>query len=175
MTNVDDLALTGIVSYDSNQLTFWHNIFLDYFASKELAVFHTNNPEFIEEIKDQILWEPIIIGSVVHMEDSTELINMLKEDNLFLASACLIESQTVDECTIQNIVLQLSTRCFSPIALIRFWALYYLKRIDAKYTTELFFDLVEKKTYPEIRIVALEEISKLGNDIAKSIVYKYMD
>ena len=172
---LDDLALTGIVSYDSNQLTFWHNIFLDYFASKELAVFHTNNPEFIEEIKDQILWEPIIIGSVVHMEDSTELINILKEDNLFLASACLIESQTVDECTIQNIVLQLSTRCFSPIALIRFWALYYLKRIDVKYTKELFFDLVEKKTYPEIRIVALEEISKLGNDIAKSIVYKYID
>ena len=172
---LDDLALTGILSYDSNQLTFWHNIFLDYFASKELALFYTNNPEFIEEIKTQLLWEPIIIGSVGHMEDSTKLLNILKEDNLILASACLIESQAVDECTIQNIVSQLSTRCLSSIALIRFWALHYLKRIDAKYTTELFFDLVEKKIYPEIRIVALEEISKLGNDIAKSIVYRYID
>ena len=172
---LSDLCLTGIVSYNSNHLTFWHNIFLDYFASKELASLYITNPEFIEEIKDQVLWESIIIGSVVHMDDSTKLINVLKENNLFLASECLIESRVVDESTIKNIVSQLEERCSSSLTSIRSRALYYLSTIDSKYTTELFFDLVEKETYPEVKLVALEEISKLKTDRAKAIVYKYID
>lgn len=172
---LEDLTLTGIINYESNQLSFWHNIFLYYFASKELASLNINSPEFIEEIKEQAIWEYIIIGSSIHMSDSTKLINNLKENNLFLAAACLIESQFVEESTVKNIVSELKDRCFSPLTLIRYKALHYLKKIDSQYTIDLFFALVESETYPDIRMVALEEISKTRTDKAKDVVYKYLE
>lgn len=172
---LEDLTFTGIISYNDNQLSFWHNIFLDYFASKELASIYISNSEFIEKIKQQVMWESIIIGSATHMPDSTKLVNELKENNLSLASACLIESQFVEESTIHNIVLKLNARCFSKLSPIRYKALHFLKRINSQCTTDLFFALIENATYPEIRMVALEEISKLKTNEAKEIIYKYLE
>lgn len=172
---IEDLALTGIVSYNDDAVSFWHRAFLNYFASKTLADKYLESPEVLEEIKDKVVWEPIIVGSVEHLEDSTKFIETLRGTNLFLASVCLRDAKKINEHTIEDIVSQLSTKCLSPINEIRLRAIWFLKWINPKYTIEVFFDLLEKNPYSDIRKIAIEEVAKEKSDRAKIAVYKLID
>lgn len=172
---IDDLALTGIVSFNDDVFSFWHRAFLNYFASKTFADKYLESPKILEEVKSKIAWEPIIIGSVEHLEDSTKFIETLRGTNLFLASVCLRDAKKINEHTIEDIVSQLSTKCLSPINEIRLRAIWSLKWINPKYTIEVFFDLLEKNPYSDIRKIAIEEIAKEKSDRAKMAVYKLID
>ena len=172
---IDDLALTGIVSYNDGEVSFWHRAFLNYFASKTLADKYLKSPKVLDEIKDKVAWESIIIGSVEHLEDSTKFIETLRSTNLFLASACLAETNKISEHTIKEIVSQLIIKCSSPINEIRLRAIWFLKRINPKYTQEIFFELLENNQYPDIRKIAIEEVAKEKSHKAKNAVYKLID
>lgn len=172
---IDDLALTGIVSYNDNAVSFWHRAFLNYFASKTFADKYLESPKVLDELKDKVVWEPVIVGSVEHLEDSTKFIETLRGTNLFLASVCLRDAKKISEHTIKDIVLQLSTKCFSPINEIRLRAIWFLKLINPKYTIEVFFDFLENNPYPDIRKIAIEEVAKEKSHRAKKAIYKLID
>jgi len=172
---MDDLALTGIVSRDAGTLSFWHRAFLDYFASKALADKYLENPKVLENIKNKLAWEPIIIGSAEQLYDSTKFVETIKGTNIFLASACMAEARNISVRTIKDIVSQLATKCSSPIGVIRSRAIYFLKRIDPKHTMDVFFDILENNKYPYVRKIALEEVAKEKSNRAKRAVYKFID
>lgn len=172
---IDDLALTGIVSYNDNVVSFWHRAFLNYFASKTLADKYLESPKILEAVKNKVTWEPIIIGSVEHLDDSTKFIETLQDTNLFLASACLGEAKKISEHTIKDIVSQLSIKCFSPINEIRLRAIWFLKRINPTYTVDVFFDFLDSNPYLDIRKIAIEEVAKEKSSRAKIAVYKLID
>ena len=172
---MDDLALTGIVSRDAGTLSFWHRAFLNYFASKALADEYLENPTVLENIKNKLAWEPIIIGSAEHLDDSTEFVETIKGANLFLASACMIEARQISVHIIKDIVSQLATKCSSPIKEIRYRSTWYLKRIRFKHTIDIFFDFLENNKYHDVRKIALEEVAKEKSDRAKRAVYKSID
>ncbi|RKY53482.1 MAG: hypothetical protein DRP93_06490, partial [Candidatus Neomarinimicrobiota bacterium] len=172
---IDDLALTGIVSRDAGTLSFWHRAFLNYFASKALADKYLENPKVLEDIKNKLAWEPIIIGSSEHLDDSTEFVEAIKGTNLFLASACMVEARKISVHTITDIVSQLATKCSSPIGAIRYRAIYFLKRINPMHTMDVFFDVLENNKYPDVWKNALEEVAKEKSDRAKRAVYEFID
>ncbi|MCX9012075.1 MAG: HEAT repeat domain-containing protein [Candidatus Methanoperedens sp.] len=172
---IEDLALTGIVGYDDDAVSFWHRAFLNYFASKTLADKYVESPKILEEIKNKVAWEPIIVGSVEHLYDSTKFIETLRDTNLFLASACLGEAKKISEHTIKDIVSQLSIKCFSPINEIRLRAIWFLKRINPTYTIDVFFGFLENNPYPDIRKIAIEEAAKEKSSRARMAVYKLID
>jgi HEAT repeat protein len=172
---MDDLALTGIVSRDAGTLSFWHRAFLNYFASKALADKYLENPKVLENIKNKLAWEPIIIGSAEQLYDSTKFVETIKGTNIFLASACMAEARNISVRTIKDIVSQLATKCSSRIGVIRSRAIYFLKRIDPKHTMDVFFDILENNKYPYVRKIALEEVAKEKSNRAKRAVYKFID
>lgn len=172
---IGDLALTGIVSYNDGAVSFWHRAFLNYFASKTFADKYVESPKILEEIKNKVAWEPIIVGSVEHLDDSTKFIETIRGVNLFLASACLVEAVKISKHTIKDIVSQLSIKCFSPINEIRLRAIWFLKRINPTYTIDVFFDFLENNLYPDIRKIAIEEVAKEKSSRAKMAIYKLID
>ncbi len=172
---LEDLALTGIINYDADMLSFWHRAFLIYFASKTLAEKYSENPVILEKIQDKIAWIPIIIGSTEHLDDATEFIETIKGTHLFLASLCTIEAKKVSKETITDIVSLLAAKCSSPIEGIRSTAIGCLRRFDHVYTINVFFDLLENNRYSDIRKIALEEVAKEKSDRARKVVYKLMD
>ena len=172
---MDDLALTGIVSRGAGTLSFWHRAFLNYFASKALADRYLENPNVLEDINSKLAWAPIIIGSAEHLDDSTEFVETIKDNNLFLASACMVESKKIGAHTINDIVSRLAVKCSSSIGVIRYRSIWYLKRIKSKHAADIFFDFLENNEYPDVRKVALEEVAKEKSDRAKRAVYKLID
>jgi len=172
---MDDLALTGIVSCDAGALSFWHRAFLNYFASKTLADRYLENPNILEDIDSKLAWTHIIIGSAEHLDDSTEFVETIKGNNLFLASACMVESKKISAHTIEDIVLCLAVKCSSSIGVLRSRSIWYLKRIKSKHVIDIFFDFLDNNEYPDVRKVALEEVAKEKSDRAKRVVYKLID
>ncbi|RZB29279.1 MAG: hypothetical protein AEth_01247 [Candidatus Argoarchaeum ethanivorans] len=172
---MDDLALTGIVSRNAGVLSFWHRAFLNYFASKALADKYLENPKVLENIKNKLAWEPIIIGSAEHLDDSTEFVETIKGANLFLASACMIEARQISVHTIKDIVSRLVVKCSSPIGAIRYRSIWYLKRIKSEHIADIFFDFLENNKYHDVRKIALEEVAKEKSDRAKRAVYEFIN
>lgn len=172
---LDDLALTGIVSHDAGVLSFWHRAFLNYFASKTLADKYLENPNILKDIDSKLAWTHIIIGAVEYLDDSTEFVETIKGNNLFLASACMVESKKISAHTIEDIESRLAVKCSSSIGVLRSRSIWYLKRIKSKHATDIFFDFLENNEYPDVRKVALEEVAKEKSDRAKRVVYKLID
>jgi len=172
---IDDLALTGIVSCNADMLSFWHRAFLNYFASKALVDKYLEDSKVLENIKNKLAWEPIIVGSAEHLDDSTKFVETIKNTSLFLASSCIVEARKISVHTIKDIVSQLTIKCSSPIGVIRFRAIYFLKRINPKYTMDVFLDILENNKYPDVRKIALEEIAKERSNRAKRAVYKFIN
>jgi hypothetical protein len=172
---IEELALTGIVSHDAGALSFWHRAFLNYFASKTLADRYLENPNVLEDIDSKLAWTHIIIGSAEHLDDSTEFVETIKGNNLFLASACMAESKKISVHTIEDMVLCLAVKCSSSIGVLRSRSIWYLKRIKSKHVVDIFFDFLDNNEYPDVRKVALEEVAKEKSDRAKRAVYKLID
>lgn len=172
---MNDLALTGFVSYNADMLFFWHRAFLDYFASKALAEKYLETPKILEDIKSKFVWEPIIAASVEHLDDSTKFVESIKSSNLFLASACILEAKKISTYAIKDTVSRLATKCSSPIKKIRSRAVWFLERIKPKHTIDIFFDLLKNNKYPDVRKTALEEVAKEKSERAKRTVHKLID
>jgi len=172
---INNLISTGFIYENVDGISFWHTAFLEYFASKSLAVKYIENPAIIEEIKARLWWKFIIVGATGFLKDSTTYIESILKTNLYLASSCLLESKSVDCDLVDKIKSELTANCESSIYEVRQRGIYFLSKIEEKYPSDILFEILDKSPYSDIKQVALEQIAKSKTQRAKKIVCGFID
>jgi len=172
---IEYIALNGFLEIDNDTIYFRHRVLLNYFASKSFALKYKQNKIDLDNVIRKPSWEQIIILSSAHLNDSTVLIDTIAKTNLFLAATCLIEAQNIEGEVVQHIINRLADRCKSVIGEIRVRALWILKRITRKHTTDVLYRLLHDCEYVDVRKVVLEEIAREGSRKARDIIEKYLD
>ena len=173
-TILNDLHSTGIVVIDEDGCTFRNIAFLEHFASIALSKYYENDPTILEGIIDKLNWNNIISATSSKIPDSTEYVQKVFSLDPIKGVACLIEANIVSDSIASSIVKEIAKQCDSTIPIIRNKSLFYLSRIDKKFTADIYFDLLESK-FDYVKMNAIEEISKLNTVKSKEIVLQYFD
>ena len=165
---IEAITITGIIIDNGANFTFWHRIFLNYFASQEIARKIKQGFDILS-ISEDVKWETPVSGCSNFLADSSNVINKINP-NIWLASSCLIESKLVDEATKNIIIEQLIIRCESEIAEIRNRAMWYLKRIISDKNHDIFWEIYKNTKHKDIKAESLEEITNEKTIKAKELL-----
>jgi capsular polysaccharide biosynthesis protein len=156
LSNIKDI---GIIIEEDNEIFFWHRIFLNYYASIALLKRLNENIDFINIVKKERKWIQIIIEAITNSNNASKFIKKLSEF-VWLSSNCLTESNSNDEDLIIRVILKLLEKLESPIYSVRETSLYHLRKIDISKTYQYFLKLLNESKFVDVKMVALEEISK---------------
>ena len=144
-TILNDLHSTGIVVVDEDGCTFRNIAFLEHFASIALSKKIEQDLNVVEEIIDKLNWTNIIAVTSSKFLDSSEYVQKVFSLDPINGAACLIEANSISDTIAFSIVRDLAKQCESIIPIIRNQALYYLSRIDKKYTADIYLELLESE------------------------------
>lgn len=169
LTLLKELATTGFIRHDDFGLTFNATIFLDHFAALKLSELFGQSPTILRDKMDKVLWHQVIIASTSKVSNPNVFVRDVYQKDLIKSAACLVENQNVDEELVKEIVRDLETNCGSKFPTVRNRSIYYLARIEKKYTQDVFKRLLTSK-HVFIRMMAIEELSKNADSQAIEVV-----
>jgi HEAT repeat protein len=170
-----ELSATGFVHIDEYGLSFNSTMFLNYFAARELCKLFLQKKEVLEDKINKLAWQEVIIIMASKLPDVNNLVlNFYQKGHLLMAVACAIENQGVEESTMLQLANDLEQCCDSVLPTIRSRSLYYLTRVDTKYTKEIFCRLANS-SHIDVKACAIETLSKVGDSVASKIIYENLD
>jgi len=173
-TILRDLHSTGILQIDDDGCTFRNIAFLEHFASISLSKLYQQNPSILKEIIYKLNWHNVIVATPSKIPDPNKFVEEVFSFDIMKGAACLIEASDINDSLINKIVTELANKCKSSIPIIRHNALFFLSKIDKKYTTNIYFNLIESE-HDSVKMNAIEEISKLNTEESREIVNQYID
>ncbi|WP_440951196.1 NACHT domain-containing protein [Methanosphaerula subterraneus] len=172
---VNNLRSTGLINESNNEISFSHRAFLEYFASIELARQYQFNQEILKEFSEKLSWNKILLGASGFLSDSTDFIQMIYENNIYLAALCIIESNYVDPIFIEKNRSYLVKLCSSPIINRRQRGIFLLSKIEQKFPSDVLYKIVDENRYVDVRQFALENIARTKTQKAKEKVYDLLN
>ena len=172
---IKDLTLTGIISYGGKYLSFWHRAFLNYFASMELAERHSNGDIKLVDFLKNPSMDYIIVGMNLFIDDSTNITKEVISENFNLAVYCVIESKFVHKDIVKDILSKLEQDCYSKLKPIRMNAIDLLSKFNYELTQEIYYSILGKNKYDEVKKFALEEVAKSKSEKARKIIMDLID
>ena len=168
-TLLKELSTTGFIRYDDFGLTFNAPIFLDHFASIRLSELYQQNSEVLKGKIDKVPWHEAIVATASKLSDPSLFIREVYQEDPIKAAACLVENQNIEESLIKEIIANLEKTCSSKFPTVRNRSLYYLARIEKKYTQDVFKRLLNSN-HEFVKMIAIEELSKNADSEAAKIV-----
>jgi len=171
---LEQLYATGIIYESDDGVSFWHRVFVSYFAAKALYNRGSKDYTIYEERIPLLKWSNPISGSANYFENPSKLVSMILKNNFILATHTILENENVDLDIITQITDRLVIECSSELFEIRMRSLNLLKLLPHKYTLEIFYNLLQKNSHLEVRMQSLIEIAKNGSQRTKDTVYNLL-
>ena len=170
-----ELSTTGFVHVDEYGLSFNSTLFLNYFAAAELSTLYLESENTLEDKMDKLAWHDMIIIMASKLLDANSLVrNIYQKGNTLMAIACAIENDGIREDILTEITCDLERYCSSRFPTVRNRSLYYLARIDEKFTKGIFRRLINSP-HVGVKISAIEQLSKSGDVESSKIIYENLD
>lgn len=172
---IEELIRTGLIVETDNRISFWHSIFRDYFTSIALAKRLREDALWLRGIRQQWNWTKAIEGASLFLDDASSMVSELLDDT-WLAASCLLHANYVDDACHSALVERLVERCNSPVNEIRDRATYFLAKLnESGLIHSTFVELFASSAHVDVRMTALEQISRKGDESARQLVLKHLD
>ena len=175
MAALKELSTTGFVHIDEYGLSFNSTIFLNYFAATRLSELYMENKDVLNDKIDKLEWHEVIIIAASKLSDANAFIKAIyQQGNILKAAACVIENNGINHDILEKITDDLEHYCSSRFPTVRNRSLYYLSRVDKTFTKKIFQRLADSP-FLNVKISAIEELSKMKTSDSYKIVYENLD
>jgi hypothetical protein len=168
---IECLCSTNIINFSSNNINFWHRIFLNFYASLGLYKKLSTDNNYLLTIKNDVRWLNIIVGSAVFFENSTNILKLFM-DNYELSTAFAVESNKIDNNYTLSIIDRLVLKTNSQIIGVREQALSFLKKIKCINKYSILLKLFNESKFVDVKMFSLEEMAEINSNKTKKLIYE---
>ena len=147
---LDELLTNGLIHLAFGNLSFMHESIQEFYTARHIAEqLHTNKTEItvIGQYIEDVRWHETLKLLAGLLSDATQLVNVVRKDNLLLASECIYSSNYVDPKMVDAIIVQALTELKFGSITFNYPLIFSLKRLKERHSTALSPWVIDEMTY----------------------------